>query len=29
MGAHELSLVIIPEKPDKRKKRGTIKIPKI
>jgi type IX secretion system PorP/SprF family membrane protein len=29
MGAHELSLVIITEKPDKRKKRGTIKIPKI
>lgn len=29
MGAHELSLIITTEKPDKRKKRGTIKIPKI
>ncbi len=29
MGAHELSLVIITEKPAQRKKRSTIKIPKI
>jgi type IX secretion system PorP/SprF family membrane protein len=29
LGAHELSLIILTEKPGKRKKRGTIKIPKI
>lgn len=29
MGAHELSLVIITEKPDERKKSSAIKIPKI